>query len=140
MNLEKNKNLKPEYGPKLDYLGMQVDLSKPGTVKFTMFEYLEDILVECESRGWTREPVTPAKKELFKIKENAKKLNDADSDFFHRITARLLYAGKRARPDIQLAVAFLCTSVCSPDQDDLVKLKQVIEYIRATIFVSLVMG
>ena len=136
----KIKKLDPEYGPTLDYLGMQVDFSKPGTVKFTMFEYLEDILVECENRGWTHEAVTPAKKELFEIKENAKKLNNADSDFFHRITARLLYAGKRARPDIQLAVAFLCTRVSSPDEDDLEKLKRVIEYIRATIFIPLILG
>ena len=118
----KIKKLDPDYGPKLDYLGMQVDFSKPGTVKFTMYEYLEDILVECESRGWTREVVTPAKKELFEIKENAKKLNDADSDFFHRITARLLYAGKRARPNIQLAVAFLCTRVSLPNENDMEKL------------------
>ena len=56
----KHKKLEPEFGPKLDYLGMQVDFSQSGTVKFTMFDYLEDILVECESKGWTREAVTPA--------------------------------------------------------------------------------
>lgn len=108
---------------------MQVDLSKPGTMKFNIFAYLEDILVECESKGWDKEAITPAKKDLFEIRSNAKKLSISDSDFFHRITARLLYAGKRARPDIQLAVVFLCTRVCLPDEDDMLKLKQVIEYI-----------
>lgn len=46
--IQKNKKLEADYGPVLDYLGMQVNLSNHGIVKFTMFPYLEDILVECK--------------------------------------------------------------------------------------------
>lgn len=105
-----------------------------------MFPCLEDILVECESKGWNKEAITPAKKNLLEIRDNAKKLNDTDSDFFHLITARLLYIGKRAQPDIQLVVLFLWTRVCSLGEDDMLKLKQLIKYIWGTIFISLILG
>jgi hypothetical protein len=48
------------------------------------------------------------------------------------MTAQLLFLSKRARPDIQTAVAFLCTRVKSPDEDDWKKLARVIKYLRGT--------
>ena len=119
---------------------MVIDFSAEGKVMFTMFDYLEDIVVKCESRGWNAEAVWPAHKHLFVVREDADNLNDKDEEFFHRLMARLLYAGKRARPDIQLAISFLCTRVKCPDVDDMAKLKRVVEYIRTTIFIPLVLG
>ena len=124
----------------LDYLGIVIDFSVQGKVMFTMFDYLEVIVVECESKGWTKEAVWSAHKHLFEVRDEAANLNDKDAEFFHRITARLFYAGKRARPDIQLAISFLYTRVKSPDVDDMNKLKRVLEYIRTTIFIPLVLG
>ena len=51
-----------------------------------------------------------------------------------------MFAAKRARPDLQTAVAFLCTRVASPDKDDYKKLAKVIRYIRGTIHLPLVLG
>ena len=39
---------------------------------------------------------------------------------------------KRAKPDLQQAIAFLTTRVQSPDQDDYKKLASVIRFLRAT--------
>lgn len=39
-----------------------------------------------------------------------------------------------------MAVSFLCTRVSSPNEDGMLKLKLVIEYIRATMFIPLVLG
>ena len=39
---------------------------------------------------------------------------------------------KRARPDIQTAIAFLCTRVKCPDEDDYKKLTRVMRYLRGT--------
>jgi hypothetical protein len=67
-------------------------------------------------------------------------LNEKESDFFHRTTARLLFAAKRARPDLQVAVAYLCTRVKCPSQSDYRKLARVIKYLRLTISIPLVLG
>jgi hypothetical protein len=47
---------------------------------------------------------------------------------------------KRARPDISLAVAFLTTRVKGPDIDDWRKLRHVIEYLRVTRDLPLILG
>jgi hypothetical protein len=83
---------------------------------------------------------TPASDHLFEIEEDSPPLNEKESDFFHRTTARLLFAEKRARPDLQVAVAYLCTRVKSPNQSDYCKLTRVIKYLRLTIFIPLVLG
>ena len=51
---------------------------------------------------------------------------------FHHNTAKLLFLCKRARPDIQPPVAFLCTRVQEPDQDDYKKLARVMKYLRGS--------
>ena len=53
---------------------------------------------------------------------------------------RLLFAAKRARPDIQVAVAYLCTRVREPTKDDYLKLARVIRYLRNTVNLPLVIG
>eukprot|EP00957_Ditylum_brightwellii_P114072 8697448-Ditylum_brightwellii.AAC.1 len=45
---------------------------------------------------------------------------------FHTSTAKLLFLCKRARPDLQKAIAFLTTRVKEPDKDDRKKLCRVI--------------
>jgi hypothetical protein len=61
-------------------------------------------------------------------------------DFFHQTTARLLFAAKRARPDLQVAVVYLCTRVKSLNQSDYRKLTRVIKYLRLTISIPLALG
>ena len=59
-------------------------------------------------------------------------LSEEHADLFHHMTAKLLFLCKRSRPDIQTAVAFLCTRVKCPDIDDYKKLARVIKYLRGT--------
>jgi len=47
------------------------------------------------------------------------------------MTARMLYLGKRGRPDVQTAVAFLCTRVREPDAQDYSKLSHLMKYIQS---------
>jgi hypothetical protein len=51
---------------------------------------------------------------------------------FHTYVAKTLFLCKRARPDLQTAVAFLCTRVKACDEDDYKKLIRMIQFIRAT--------
>ena len=60
------------------------------------------------------------------------------ADFFHRIVAMFLYVAKRARPDLQVAVAFLCKRVKCPNVGDWKKLGRLVRYVRATIYLPLI--
>jgi hypothetical protein len=122
-----------------DYLGITIDYSERNKVKCTMYDYLEDILAEMPDDMNGTAP-TPASDNLFDVDEDSTALNEKESDFFHWTTARLLFAAKRARPDLQVAVAYLCTRVKSPNQSDYRKLTRVIKYLRLTISIPLVLG
>lgn len=58
------------------------------------------------------------------------KLSDDDSQYFHTITAKLLFLSKRVRPNLQKAVASLTTRLKSPDKDNYKKFARVIKYQR----------
>jgi hypothetical protein len=104
-----------------------------------MYDYLEDI-IESMPDDMNGTSPTPASDNLFDVDEESPALNEKESDFFHRTTARLLFAAKRARPDLQVAVAYLCTRVKSPSQSDYRKLTRVIKYMRLTVSIPLVLG
>ena len=89
---------------------MTIDWSTEGVVVFTMYDYLENILDEAPAE-FDGEDVTPAISELFTVNLTHQKLDTPTADLFHRIVAMFLYVAKRARPDLQVAVAFLCKRV-----------------------------
>ena len=123
-----------------DYLGMTIDYTKKGEVKFTMYDYIIAFLKELpqEMRG---SALSPASSMLFEINtENPTLLQRTEQELFHRRVAQLLYLSKRARPDIQLPVAFLCTRVQFPDTDDQIKLARVAKYLDATIGLPLILS
>jgi hypothetical protein len=123
----KRKPLAATTGLIYDYLGLTIDYSDKDKVKFTMYDYLEDILDEMPNDMNGTAPA-PASDNMFEVDEESPLLNEKESDFFHRTTARLLFAAKRARPDLQVAVAYLCTQVKSPNQSDYRKRTRVIKY------------
>jgi Reverse transcriptase (RNA-dependent DNA polymerase) len=116
-------------GPKHDYLGMELDYSQKGKVIISMKAYVQKLLDEApeDMQGTI---VSPATEHLFEVKEAARKLDEGKAEFFHYMTPKLLFLCKRGRPDIQTAVAFLCTRVQLPDEHDYKKLARVIRYLR----------
>lgn len=54
-------------------------------------------------------------------------------DSFVHIVMQLLYLSQRARPDIRMAVSFLCGRLSKPDMDNYKKTHQVIKYLRSTV-------
>ena len=65
---------------------------------------------------------TPASEHLFEVNPNATKLDPEHADIFHSFIAKNLFSSQRSRLDIMLTVAFLCTQVKSPDENDWKKL------------------
>jgi len=129
-NLEKESPLAITRGKVLEYLGMTLDYSIKGKVKISMYDYIDKLLTELPSdmNGAVK---TPVASHLFNMNKDAKKLQKDKAQLFHHIVAKLLYLSHRTRQDIQTAVAFLCTRVQFPDEDDYKKLTRVMQYLRA---------
>ena len=96
-----------------------------------MREYVEKVLGEMPDE-MDRTATTPAASHLFQMRSDAIILENKKREFLHTTVAKLLFLCKRGQPDIQTAVAFLCTRVREPTSDDENKLTRVIRYLRGT--------
>jgi hypothetical protein len=120
-----------------EYLGMNLDFSKESKVIVTMDTYIQGVLDEAPE-DMSGIASSPAASHLFQINNlNPERLEKVTAELFHTMVAKLLFLSKRARPNIQLAVSFLCTRVKSPDVDDYRKLSRVIKYLRNTSDIKL---
>ena len=116
-----------------DYLAMNLDYSTPGVVKIRMTDYVEKMLSGFEYQDEIKgTAATPAAEHLFDISDDEPLLEQAKAEVFHTYVAKALFLCKRARPDIQLAVAFLCTQVQAPTDHDWKKLLRLMKYLRKT--------
>jgi hypothetical protein len=111
------------------YLGMMLDFTTSKIVKVTMLEYVDEIVGSWDKAcselddGYNvvsgcKRIATAAPKDLFKVGEDAVKLDQVRAKAFHNITVKGIYVTKRARPDISLANAFLTMRVKGPDIDN----------------------
>ncbi len=75
---------------------------------------------------------SPAANHLFSVNDSCNKLDSATAILYHHLTAQLLYLGKRTRPDLLLAIYFLCNRVQEPDEDDWKKLGRCLRFLRET--------
>jgi len=120
-----------------EYLGMHMDFSEKGKVTVKMEKFITDLIsqVPADMSGLAN---TPAASHLMQVNlDNPVLLDETTADLFHTLVAKLLYLSKHGRPDIMLAVSFLCTRVKAPDEDDYRKLTRVIKYLRKSINLSL---
>jgi hypothetical protein len=109
-----------------DYLGMTFNFSEKRKVKIDMIIYMEamvdDFSVKYKKTDTTP---TPAAEDLF-AEGGSNKIDMKRAEEFHTMTAKGLFACKRARPDIHTTIAVLCTCVKQPNKDDWRKLKRLI--------------
>ena len=85
-----------------EYLGITIDYSIAGKVVFTMFDYLEDVIVEAANDLKNSRSYYPGNDQLMKVDYDSPSLSPKDTKLFHQHVTRLLSASKRARPDIQV--------------------------------------
>jgi len=104
-------------GTCLPYLGIMIVKTNNG-YEICMKVYIEETI---KLYGKVlKEYVTPATQNLFSVNPDSKKC--VDSVKFHSVVAKLLFLGKRGRPDILMAVQFLCTRVKESSLEDEKKL------------------
>ncbi len=131
------------------YLGMMLDFATSKIVKVTMLEYVDEIIGSWDI-AWSelddgykvvsgcKRIATAAPDDLFKVDEDAMKLDQARAKAFHNITAKGIYVDKKARPDISLSIAFLTARVKGPDIDNWRKLCHLVEYLHSTCGLPLI--
>ena len=123
-----------------EYLVIKIAYSILLKVVFTMFDYLEDVIVEADKDLKKSRLYYLGNGSLMEVDYNSPNLPTKDAKLFHRHNARLLFVSKRARPYIQVCVAFLCTRVKAPIEQDYKKLIKVINYLKETMYLLLVVG
>ena len=126
-------------GPVHDYLGMTIDYCDKGKVKFTMLDYIDQLINKMPLELTSGSSATPAGNHLFNVDPKAKSLPAEKAELFHHLTAKLLYLCKRTRPDLQTAVAFLTTRVQNPNEDDWKKLGRCLCYLHVTRLLPLIL-
>jgi len=126
-------DIKVKESNEMSYLGMSLKLSDAG-IEMSRKGYIEEVLKDY---GELYEYAHPADEKLL-VNEDSTPLDDKKG--FHKVVAKLLYLCKRGRPDIALAVNYLCTRVQSPTAHDGAKLKRVLGYLRSTLHVTRMIG
>ena len=126
--------MKVSCGKVHEYLGMTLDYSVDGIVTISMPKYIDECLEVFKSIApkevGTKSSAAP--KDLFTVRDDSPKLDKQQSEQFHSLVAKMLFAAKRARPDIGTAVSFLTTRVKEPNKDDWFKLVHLMKYVRST--------
>ena len=91
-------------------------------VQVDMKEYVSEMLDEFPAKfNDNGRVMMPAGNDLFKA-DNSKLLSDTERELFHRTVAKALFLCKKGRPDIQTAVAVLCSRVRTPGRQEWTKL------------------
>jgi hypothetical protein len=116
---------------------MTVDMSTDSEARLSMQGFVSDLVREY---GCEHAAATPANNNLFNIAADAELLGEVRRKKFHSFVAKALYLGKRIRPDILVAVSFLCTRVTKATEEDEQKLNRLIQYVNATIDQPLILG
>ena len=115
-----------------DYLAMIMDYTQEGALKIDMKYYIEGMLNEFpfpikSTKG------TPWTEKLLKVQEDAKKLDEERRSIFHTYVMKAMFLCKRARPDIDQAIAFLSSRVNYANEGDWKKLLRVMGFLKGTI-------
>ena len=122
--------MKAVRGKQHDYLAMNLDYSIPGQVKVDMTKYVKSMIDEFPEK-FTRLVLTPATDKLFHVNDSPA-LDKERAEQFHTFVAKALFVAKRSRPDIQPTVAFLCTRVQEPTEEDWYKLCRMMKFLKGT--------
>jgi hypothetical protein len=115
-----------------DYLAMIMDFTQDGALKIDMKYYIEGMLNEFPFPIKSK-PATPWTEKLLKVQEDAKKLDEERRSIFHTYVMKAMFLCKRARPDIDQAIAFLSSRVKEANEGDWKKLMRVLGFLKGTI-------
>ena len=100
---------------------MNITINKNKNITIDMKDQLQeaiDMFVLNEGSKVIEEVTSPARPRLRDVNPEGIPLSEHKKDDFHSIAAKLLWIMKRARPDLETAISFLCTRVSKSDEDN----------------------
>ena len=106
------------------FLGMDTIFLGDGKVAIPTPQYIQETLDDF-GETLNGNVVNPALSKLFKVTKEATLLTSNKADEFHYIVAKLFWIMQKSRPDLETVVAFLCTWVQEPTEEDCIKLRRV---------------
>ena len=121
------------------FLGMKISFTGDDTFSILMDDHLQKTIDEFGEK-LVATTTTLAKKDLFDVNPDSKLLGEGKAKTFHSVSAKLLYICTKARLDVKLGVAFLCTRVSKSTEQDWGKLRIVLQYIKGTIDMPRILG
>ena len=123
----------------LEYCGLTFDYSEDGCVKIGAASYIEEAVEDFpeEVSGKSR---TPAARHIFEVDPEGVRLDEDRRKVFHSTFAKLLWVGRKARPDTLVALSFLGKRTECADEDDWKKLKRLLCYLKGTIDLRLTLS
>ena len=114
-----------------DYLAMILDFTNDGKVIVDMTRYIGKMVEEFPDK--LKDGVKlPWTERLFKVDEKSPELSAEKARTMYTYVMKAMFLCKRARQDVQPAVAFLATRVRSPREQGYRKLVRLMEYLKAT--------
>ena len=128
-----------KHGPEQIFVGMDITFLQSGEVKFYMKGHVEDAIDDFPEEIFSPR-TSPASDGVFTVSSTSQVLDDDSGKLFHSIFANLLFISRRAGSDIQVAIGFLENRVTCATQEDWIKLKCVLEYLKNTIEMPLTLG
>jgi len=119
-----------------NYLSMVINGNYDKTVTVSMKAYIDRVLSEADHIKPYSTPNTP---NLF-VHRDIPLLDIDGQNYIRSMIAKLLYLGKRGRPDILLTLSTLATRVNKYNLDDLKKLNRLLGYLKYSKELTLNLG
>ena len=91
------------------------------------------MFTQLDGKEITETVTSLVRPELRDVNEECDKLSSKKINGFHSIVAKLIWTMKRARPDLETDISFLCTRLDKIDKDDWNKLRRVIACVKNKI-------
>jgi hypothetical protein len=104
-------------GKKHTLLGMKIEFLKGGKLSIDTSEYIKEAIKDFKE-DVSKTVNSAAAHSLFSVDVRSAPLCCTKGDSYHSVVAKLLWVMKRGRPDIKTAIAFLCTRVKAPTEQD----------------------
>jgi len=105
---------------------------KDKKVEIVMKTYLQEC-IDAYGEAINTNAATPANRDLFVLNPDSIPLEERRAKLFVHIVAKLLHVCERGRLNLQVGIGYLCTRVKDPRQQDWIKLRRMLQYIRGTI-------
>ena len=125
-------DIKITRGKKHTFLGINFEFKDDKVLAINMVEQLEETIA-LFGEEICGNVTSCAAKGLTTIDANSPPLDEKKAKIFHSVVAKLLFITKRARPDIEPTVNFLCTRVTKSTEQDWTKLKRLMIFIKNTL-------